>query len=183
MIFWIIGIILLIIAIAIVVVYNGLIVTRNRADNAWSQIDVQLRKRYDLVPNLINTVKGYMKHEKQVFIDVTKARTSLMQAKSIDKKGKADTMLTGTLKTLFAVAENYPKLQANENFKLLQEQLEGIENKIAYSRQFYNDSVLDLNNKRQTFPNSVIAGMMNIKKRDYFAAGEEKAREPVKVDF
>lgn len=179
----ILGIIILVILIAIVLVYNGLIIAKNRVDNAWSQIDVQLRKRYDLVPNLVDTVKGYVKHEKEVLTEITKARSSLMKADSIDKKAKADTQLAGALKTLFAVAENYPKLQANENFKLLQEQLEGIENKIAYSRQFYNDSVLDFNNKIQVFPNNILAGMLNFTKKEYFEIGESKARDPVKVNF
>ncbi len=179
----ILGIIILVALIAVVMIYNGLIVTKNRVDNAWSQIDVQLRKRYDLVPNLIDTVKGYAKHEKAVFTEVTKARTALMKAETPEKKGKADIALTGALKSLFAVAENYPDLKANENFKLFQEQLEGVENKIAYSRQFYNDSVLDYNNKIQVFPSNVIANMMNLKQKEYFEAGEEKAREPVKVNF
>ncbi|MFA5382317.1 MAG: LemA family protein [Candidatus Micrarchaeia archaeon] len=183
MIFWILGLIIAIILIAVIVIYNGLIVARNRVDNAWSQIDVQLRKRFDLVPNLVDTVKGYAKHEKSVFTEVTKARASLMKAETIEQKGKADTQLAGALKSLFAVAENYPKLQANENFRLLQEQLEGIENKIAYSRQFYNDSVMDFNNKIQTFPNNMFANMMNFTKKQYFEAGEEKARKPVKVEF
>ncbi|MCC7552231.1 LemA family protein [Candidatus Micrarchaeota archaeon] len=179
----ILGIIILVALIAVVMIYNGLIVTKNRVDNAWSQIDVQLRKRYDLVPNLVDTVKGYVKHEKEVLTEITKARASLMNADTIEKKSKADTQLTGALKTLFAVAENYPKLQANENFKLLQEQLEGIENKIAYSRQFYNDSVLDFNNKIQVFPNNLLAGMFNFTKKEYFEIGEEEARKNVKVKF
>ncbi|RLE37827.1 LemA family protein [Candidatus Woesearchaeota archaeon] len=179
----IIGIIIVVILIAIALIYNGLIIARNRVNNAWAQIDVQLRKRYDLIPNLVNTVKGYAKHEKTVLTEVTKARTSLMKATSVKSKAKADTMLTGALKSLFAVAENYPKLQADENFRLLQEQLEGVENKIAYSRQFYNDSVLDFNNKIQIFPYNMIAGMMNLKKKDYFEIGEEEARRPVRVSF
>ena len=174
--------ILALIVLGIIVVYNRLIVLRNRVKNAWAQIDVQLRKRYDLVPNLVETVKGYMKHERQVFKEVTEARSALMRAKTVKDKAKANNQLTAALKTLFAVAENYPNLKANENFKLLQEQLQGIEDKIAYARQYYNDSVLAYNNAIQTFPNNVIANLFGFKEEEFFEA-EEEARKAVKVKF
>ena len=167
---------------AVILIYNRLIVLRNRVKNAWSQIDVQLRKRYDLVPNLVETVKGYAKHERAVFKEVTEARAALMKAKTVADKAKANNQLTAALKTLFAVAENYPNLKANENFKLLQEQLQGIEDKIAYARQFYNDSVLEYNNALQVFPNNIIANIFGFKQEDYFET-EGEAREPVRVKF
>ena len=150
-------VLVVIIAGLLIMVYNGLIVKRNRVKNAWSQIDVQLKKRYDLVPNLVRSVKGYAKHEKTVFENVTKARSAMMEAGDVKDKAKANNMMTDALKSLFAVAENYPKLEASKNFMMLQEELAGIESKIAYARQFYNDSVLDYNNSKQTFPNNFIA--------------------------
>ena len=180
---WIIGILLAVIIIFLIVVFNGLIVKRNRVNNAWSQIDVQLRKRADLVPNLVETVKGYATHEKSVFENVTKARSQAMQAGTdIKAKAQAENMLSGALKSLFAVAEAYPNLKANENFKLLQEQLDGIESKIAYARQFYNDSVLEFNNSMQTFPNNVVAGMFGFKAKDFFEVEEADKKVP-KVSF
>jgi len=163
-------------------IYNSLIVLRNRIRNAWSQIDVQLKRRADLIPNLVETVKGYAKYEKSVFENVTKARSALLGATSVKDKAKADNMITGALKTLFAVAENYPKLQANQNFLQLQEELSGTESKIAYSRQFYNDSVLSFNNKLQVFPTNMIASWFSFKAEDYFKV-EEVDRKPVKVKF
>jgi LemA protein len=163
--------------------YNSLIVGRNRVDNAWSQIDVQLKRRFDLIPNLVETVKGYAKHERKVFEEVTKARTAMGSAKTLAEKAKADNMLSGTLKTLFAVAENYPTLKANENFLQLQEELSGTESKIAYSRQFYNDSVLNFNNKLQVFPTNAIGTMFHFAKKDYFKTEGEEERKPVKVKF
>lgn len=182
MIEWIIVIILVIIVLVLIFTYNRFIVLRNRIDNAWAQIDVQLKRRYDLIPNLIETVKGYAKHERKVFEEVTKARTALMSATSLKDKAKANNQLTETLKSLFAVAENYPKLQANENFMMLQEELSGTESKIAYARQAYNDSVLSYNNGTQMFPGNIIAGMFNFKIREFFKA-EEQAEQPIKVDF
>jgi len=180
---WIIGILLAVIIIFLIVVFNGLIVKRNRVNNAWSQIDVQLRKRADLVPNLVETVKGYATHEKSVFENVTKARSQAMQAGTdIKAKAQAENMLSGALKSLFAVAEAYPNLKANENFKLLQEQLDGIESKIAYARQFYNDSVLEFNNSKQTFPNNMVAGMFGFTDKEFFEV-EESARTAPKVSF
>jgi len=162
--------------------YNGLITLRNRIDNAWSQIDVQLKLRYDLVPNLVETVKGYAKHEKELFTDVTKARAATAKADSISEKAKADNMLSNTLKSILAVAENYPALRANENFKMLQEELSGIENKIAYARQFYNDSVLSYNTQIATIPTNIVANMFGFKARDFFKT-EGAERENVKVKF
>ena len=163
--------------------YNKIIVLSNRIDNAWSQIDVQLKKRADLVPNLVETVKGYMKHEKDAIRMVTKARENMMKATDMKTKAKADGELTKALKTIFAIAENYPNLKASENFKLLQEQLEGIENKVAYSRQFYNDSVLGFNNTITTVPGKWFAGMAGKTKTREFFEIKEVERKPVKVKF
>lgn len=163
-------------------VYNSLIVLKVRVKEAWSGIDVQLKRRSNLIPNLVETVKGYAKHEKKVFIDVTEARSALMKAKSPQAAAKADNMLTGALKSLFAVAEAYPELKASENFKDLQRQLEDTEDKIAYSRQFYNQQVLEFNTKIQLFPQVVIANMFNFKREEFFEAGEED-RKNVKVKF
>jgi LemA protein len=179
---WIILIIAAIIIIWFIATYNILVVLRNRIQNAWSQIDVQLKRRYDLIPNLVETVKGYAKHEKETFKMVTEARNIMGKAKTIGAKAKADDMLTGALKSLFAVAEAYPQLKANENFMQLQEELSGTENKIAYSRQFYNDSVLSFNNKIQMFPTNMIAGMFNFKAKEFFKTAEEE-RKNVKVKF
>jgi len=167
----------------IISLYNHLVVLRNRGDNAWHQIDVQLQKRADLVPNLVETVKGYAAHEKQTFENVTKARAMYSQAGDIKGKAEATNMLTSALKSLFAVAENYPELKANQNFLLLQEELSGIESKVAYARQFYNDTILAYNNARQVFPSSIIANMFNFQEKDYFEIEEPSKREVPKVDF
>jgi LemA protein len=164
-------------------IYNSLIVMRNRCDNGWAQVDVQLRRRYDLIPNLVETVKGYAKHEREVFQNVTEARTSAINANTVKDQAQAENMLSGALKTLFAVAENYPELKANQNFLLLQEELSGTESKIAYARQFYNDTVMKFNAKQQVFPASIIARMFNFKEREYFEIEEPAAKEPVKVSF
>ena len=157
---WILGGIIVVAILVIVYYINKIIRLSNRIDNAWSQIDVQLKKRADLVPNLVETVRGYMKHERRVFTEVTKARESSMKAKTPSAKMEAGNMLADALKTIFARAEAYPQLRATENFKLLQEQLEGIENKIAYSRQFYNDSTLVYNNIISTIPGKFFAVTM-----------------------
>ena len=162
--------------------YNKIIRTENRIDNSWAQIDVQLRRRADLIPNLMNTVKGYMKHEKEVLENVTKARTSLMNAKSPQENIDADNMLTGALKTLFAVSENYPDLKANQNFLNLQDELTHTEDKIAYSRQHYNDSVLSYNNTIETFPGLWFAKRMKRKAREMLQI-PEASRELPKVRF
>jgi len=165
----------------VVLTFNSLIMLRNRVNNAWSQIDVQLKRRYDLIPNLINTVKGYMKHEKGVLTDITKMRSSLVSG-SMSEKAKASDAITNALKTIFAVAENYPKLQASENFKMLQEELAGTESKIAFSRQFYNDNVMTLNNRIQQFPSNLIAHILNFKEKEFFKSSEEE-RKAIKVEF
>jgi LemA protein len=179
------GVLLIIVVILVAIVigmFNRLVVLRNRFENAWSQIDVQLKRRADLIPNLVETVKGYAAHEKGVFERVTEARSALMNAKGVKEQGEANNMLTGALKSLFAVAENYPDLKANQNFMMLQEELSGTESKIAYARQFYNDTVLKYDTMREQFPSSIVAAMFGFTNREYFAA-EETAREPVKVKF
>ena len=175
-------IIIIAIILAIVGLYNGLVTARNKVKNAWAQIDVQLNRRADLIPNLVETVKGYAAHESSVFEDVSAARAGLTNANGVKEISDANNQLTSTLKTLFAVAENYPELKANENFKELQAQLAQTEDKIAYSRQFYNDSVLMYNNKCQTFPSNIIANMFGFKEADFFEAAGE-ARSVPKVEF
>jgi LemA protein len=182
MILWIVLGILLVLGLWVAGVYNGLIGLKNRVEEAKSDIDVQTKRRYDLIPNLVETVKGYAKHEKQVFTEVTKARTAAMGAKSMAKKAEAENMLSETIKSLFAVAENYPQLRANENFLKLQDELTGTEDKIEASRRFYNANVRDFNIKIQVFPNNIIAKNLGFTAREMFEAqGAEK--EAVKVDF
>jgi LemA protein len=171
-------IIVLILVIYIIYQYNGLIRLRNRVKNAWSQIDVQLKRRTDLIPNLVETVKGYAKHEKTVFENVTKARSSLMKAKTVQENAEANNMLTDSLKSLFAVAENYPELKASENFRQLQAQLSETEDKIAYSRQFYNDTVLMFNNKVQMFPSNILASLFHFTEAEYFEIAESDRAVP-----
>ncbi|MEX0621705.1 MAG: LemA family protein [Candidatus Woykebacteria bacterium] len=163
-------------------VYNGLITARNRVKESWSGIDVQLKRRTDLIPNLVEAVKGYAKHEKSIFENVTKARSAMLGAQSAKEAAEADNMLTGALKSLFAVAENYPDLKASDNFKELQKELSDTETKIAASRQFYNSNVLDFNTKIQVFPNVVIANMFGFKAEEFFEA-EEEAKKRVDVKF
>jgi LemA protein len=164
-------------------VYNGLVTLRNRCNNAWAQVDVQLRRRYDLIPNLVETVKGYAKHEKETFQKVTEARSQAINAGTVKDQGVAENMLTGALKSLFAVVENYPDLKANQNFLMLQEELAGTEGKIAYARQFFNDNVMKFNLKQQVFPSNIIANMFNFKEKEYFEIEEPEARGPVEVKF
>jgi len=166
----------------VIILYNSLILLRNQVKNAFAQIDVQLKRRNDLIPNLVETVKGYMKHEKSVLENVTKARSALLAAQSIDKKAKASNMLSETLKSLFAVSENYPQLKANENFLQLQEEITGTENKISYARQHYNDIVMAFNTKIETFPNSVFVNILNFRQEQLFQTAEEE-RKNVKVKF
>jgi LemA protein len=182
-----IGIILVVIILVVILLvflsyYNKIIRLENRIDNSWAQIDVQLKRRADLIPNLMETVKGYMKHEKEVLENVTKARSAIMSAKTPQKNIEADNMLTGALKSLFAVAENYPDLKANQNFLSLQDELTHTEDKIAYSRQHYNDSVLSYNNTIETFPGVIFAKRMNKKERDMLQV-PEAARELPEVKF
>lgn len=176
-------IILIILAILyFIVVYNGLVTAKVRISEAFSQIDVQLKRRADLIPNLVETVKGYAKHEKTVFEEVTKARSSLMSAGSAPEKAQANNMLSASLKSLFAVAENYPDLKASQNFLELQEELADTENKIAYARQFYNTNVMDYNTMIQTFPSKSVADMFHFLPAEFFEA-DDSDRKPVKVSF
>lgn len=170
------------ISIVVVFVYNSLISLKNQVKNAWAQIDVQLKRRNDLIPNLVETVKGYMKYEKSVLEEITKARASVASAKSVEGKAKASGELSNALKSFFAVAENYPKLKASENFMQLQEEISGTENKIAYSRQYYNDTVMVYNIRIQVFPSNIIAMIFNFKKMDSFMASEFE-RKNVKVNL
>jgi LemA protein len=162
--------------------YNSLITLRERIREALSSIDVQLKRRTDLIPNLIETVKGYAKHEKEIFENVTKARSAILSAKTPQEKATADNMLEGALKSIFAVAENYPDLKASENFSRMQEDLTDTENKIAYSRQFYNSNVLEYNSKIKSFPAVIVANQFGFKEEQFFEA-KEQDREPVKVEF
>jgi len=177
----IVGLIVLV-GIFLVVLYNGLVKLRNRIENAWSQIDVQLKRRYDLIPNLVETVKGYAAHERETLEAVIQARNMAVSAQGVGDQAQAENMLSGALKSLFAVSEAYPDLKANQNFLSLQEELTSTEDRVAYARQFYNDSVLSYNNKLQTFPRNVIAGMFNFETREYFE-GEPEATGPVRVQF
>jgi len=163
-------------------IYNNLITLRVRINEAFAQIDVQLKRRTDLIPNLVETVKGYAKHEKSVLENVTKARADLMSARGAQGKAAANNMLSDALKSLFAVSENYPDLKASTNFMALQQELSDTENKIAYSRQFYNSNVRDFNTQIQVFPNVIFANIFNFKKADYFETSEEE-RKAVKVSF
>jgi LemA protein len=166
----------------VIFTYNRLVTLRNRIQNAWSQIDVQLRRRYDLIPNLVETVKGYAAHEKEVFENVAQARSAMMSASTVSEQGQAQNQITQALKSLFAVAEAYPDLKANQNFLMLQEELSGTESKIAYARQFYNDTVMAYNTLIQSFPANLLAGPMGFSEKQYFPM-EDVAREPVKVQF
>lgn len=171
---------------AVIVIYNGLVRSKIRVDEAWSDITVQLKRRSDLIPNLVNAVKGYAKHEKSVFKQVTEARTAVMNAKSVKETAEADNMFEGALKSLFAVAEAYPDLKANENFKQLQDELVDTEDKIQAARRFYNGSVRDLNTKIKVFPTNVFAGMLGFSEREFYEVEEsERAniQKPTKVSF
>ena len=174
--------ILVVIGIYLVVLYNGLVSLRNRIENAWAQIDVQLKRRYDLIPNLVETVKGYAAHERETLEAVIQARNMAMAAQGPQQQAQTENMLSGALKSLFALSEAYPDLKANENFLNLQEELTGTEGRIAYARQFYNDTVYRYNTKIQSFPAVVIAGRFGFKEREYFEADDE-ARGPVQVQF
>jgi len=171
-----------VVALAVISLYNRLVTLRNRVENAWSQIDVQLRRRYDLIPNLVETVKGYAAHEKDTLERVIQARNVAMAATGVEQQSQAENVLSGTLKSLFALAESYPDLKANQQFAMLQEELSGTEGKIAYARQFYNDSVMSFNMAIQQFPANILAGMFGFAERPYFEI-EAAAKEPVKVEF
>ena len=173
---------IVLVGLSFIVGYNGLVRLRNRIQGAWAQIDVQLRRRYDLIPNLVETVKGYATHEKGTFEAVTAARANAINAQGPAQKAAAEKVIIGALKSLFAVAEAYPDLKANQNFLSLQEELTSTEGRIAYARQFYNDEVLKLNTKIQVFPTSILAGMFGFTAHEYFEA-DDTSRGPVSVQF
>ena len=182
---WIILIITALVVLGLVAAYNGLVQLRNRTKEAWSDIDVQLKRRYDLIPNLVETVKGYATHEQKVFENVTQARAAAMGAQSPAQKAQAENVLAGALKSLFAVAEAYPNLRATENFTKLQDELSDTENKIQASRRFYNGNVRDLNTRIESFPTNIVAGLFNFQKQEFFELGEGEAaaKQPVPVKF
>ena len=175
--------VVVVLVLAVIGIYNALVRLRNQVDNAWSQIDVQLKRRHDLIPNLVETAKGYMKHERETFEKITEARSQAMGARSVSEAAKAESALTGALSKFMLVVENYPELKANQNFLALQETLTSTENKIAFSRQAYNDQVLSYNNKIQMFPSNIIAGMFSFAKRDFFEIEEAAERNVPKVSF
>ena len=180
------GIILAVIALVvlwIIFAYNGFVRLINRAKEAWADIDVQLKRRYDLIPNLVNTVKGYAKHESSAFENVTKARAAAMGAGTLAEKGQAENILTGALKSIFAIAEAYPDLKANQNFLELQRELTDTENKIQAARRFYNTNIRDLNTKIESFPNNIIASVFRFSQMEFFELEETSARGPVEVKF
>ncbi len=182
---YVIGAIFVILALWVIIAYNAFIRLINRTQEAWADIDVQLKRRYDLIPNLIETVKGYATHEKETLSQVTEMRTRAMNAEGVQEKQEAENMLSGALKSLFAVSENYPDLKANENFLELQRELTDTENKIQAARRFYNTNVRDLNTAIESFPQNIIAKLFSFSQRDFFELdeGEEAAREPVPVSF
>jgi len=167
----------------LVLTYNGLVRLRNGVRNAWAQIDVQLRRRYDLIPNLVETVKGYAAHEKETFENVVKARQAGIDASNVKEQGQAENMITGALRQLFALSEAYPDLKANQNFLALQEELASTENKIGFARQYYNDSVQTFNTRQQMFPANMVAKMMGFEPRDFFELEEAEMRDVPKVEF
>ena len=179
---WIIGGIVALLLL-IIFIYNRLVTLRLRVKNAWSQIDVQLQRRFDLIPNLIETVKGYMKHEQSVLSDIAKLRTAWAGANSVGEKAELDNQLSGTLKSIMAVSENYPDLKASQNFSELQQELQTTENKISFSRQFYNDSVTLYNTKLEMFPSNIIAGIFSFKASEFFKVESEEVKKNIKVDF
>ena len=177
-------VVIVVVLVAILIaLYNRLVRLRNRAENAWAQVDVQLRRRYDLIPNLVETVKGYAAHERQTFEEVTRARTAAQQAQNVQQQAEAENMLTQAIGRLLAVAEQYPQLRATENFQQLQAQLAETEQKIAVSRQVYNDAVLTYDNALETIPTNVVAGLFNFRPREYFEVEEPAAREAPRVQF
>jgi LemA protein len=181
---WVIIIILILIVVVAIATYNGLIQAKNRTDEAWSDINVQLKRRYDLIPNLVNTVKGYAAHESKVFEDVSAARSAAMGATSIQDKAKAENQLAGTLKSLFAVSEAYPDLKASQNFQELQQELVDTEDKIQAARRFYNGNVRDFNTKLQVFPTNLFASMLGFKVREFFETDDQaQIQNPVAVQF
>ena len=180
---WIAIAIIVLLIIWIIGIYNGLVSSRQKVDNAWSQIDVTLQRRFDLIPNFVETVKGYMNHESETFEKITALRTSWANSSSVEEKANLNNELSGALKTIMAVSENYPDLKSNTNFSELSEELRNTENKIAFSRQFYNDSVTRYNTKLELFPSNIVANMFNFKPKSLFAAESAEARKNVNVDF
>jgi LemA protein len=179
-------IVLAVIAVLVIIVvgmYNALVGLRRRCDNAWAQIDVQLKRRYDLIPNLVETAKGYLKHEKEVLENVTKARQQAIDVSGVKNQAQAENFLTSTLRSLFAVVENYPELKANENMLAVQEEIASTENKISFARQHYNDSVMTYNTKTETVPSNIIASMFGFKQREFFELVDPAQGEAPKVDF
>ena len=180
---WIIIAIVAVVIIYVISVYNNLKTIENRVENAWSQIDVQLQRRFDLIPNFVETVKGYMNHESETFTKIAQLRTSWANTNSVAGKADIDNQLSGALKTIMAVSENYPELKANQNFSDLSEELRNTENKISFSRQFYNDTVTKYNDKIELFPSNIVANMFGFKEKELFKVENEEARKNVKVDF
>src|SRR5438270_242203 len=179
---WILLGVVVLLVLYVIAAYSGLVRLRNRVDNGWSQIDVQLRRRYDLIPNLIETVKGYAAHEREVFEEVTRARSQAQSASGVQGQAQAENELTRSIRQLFAVAENYPELKASQNFLALQEELTGTESKIAFARQFYNDQVANLNTPVGTFPSNVMARLGGFTPREFFEI-DDPAKGPVEVHF
>ena len=180
---WILLAIVLIIVIAIIRIYNRLVAAKVKVDNAWSQIDIQLQRRFDLIPNFVETVKGYATHESETFEKIAALRTSWANAKTVSEKANIDNELSGALKTIMAVSESYPELKANENFAQLSEELRNTENKISFSRQFYNDAATKYNTEIMVFPSNLVANMFHFEARELFKVDNDEARKNVKVDF
>jgi LemA protein len=182
---WILLAVIVLLVLFFIAQYNGLVGLRNETRNAWAQIDVQLKRRHDLIPNLIETVKGYMHHERETLESVTRARTQAVNVSggSVAEQAQAENALSKTLRSLFAVSENYPDLKANQNFLALQEELTSTENKIGFARQFYNDAVMKLNNKIEMFPSNIVAGMFHFTRAESFEIEQAAEREAPKVDF
>ncbi|MBN1885424.1 MAG: LemA family protein [Candidatus Krumholzibacteriota bacterium] len=183
MIGWIVLIVLVVLLFAAIGIYNTLVRLRKRCDNGWAQIDVQLKRRYDLIPNLVETAKGYLKHEREVLENVTKARQQAIDASGVADQAKAENFLSQTLRSLFAVVENYPDLKGNQSMMAVQEELVSTENKISFARQHYNDTVMVYNTRTEVFPSNVVAGMFGFKPRDFFELEDAAQREAPKVDF
>ena len=175
-------IVIAVVVVAVILMYNGLVQSKKKVENAWGQIDIQLQRRFDLIPNLVEAVKGYMQHEEETLTKVTELRTSWANAQTVSEKADLENQLSGALKTIMAVSENYPDLKANQNFNTLQEELRSTENKISYARQFYNDSVLKYQNKIEMFPTNIVAGMFGFKPEKFFEATEVEKENP-KVQF
>lgn len=180
---WIVLIVVVLLILFIIGIYNGLVMARQKVKNAWSQIDVQLQRRFDLIPNFVETVKGYMKHEESTFTKIAELRTSWANAKTVGEKAELDNELSGTLKTIMAVSESYPELKANTNFLKLQEELQNTENKLSFSRQFYNDSATMYNTKLEVIPSNIVASMFHFEPAEMFKVDSDEARKNVKVDF